>query len=86
MHAYILFIVGVVEMFIVASWTRSVTEGKVWLSGALTFVNISIWYFILRIIIEDVNDYYNLAFYASGCALGTMLKAELIRRKKNEKN
>jgi len=80
----LLFFIGILEMFIIAAWTKSVNEQKIWKSGVLTFLNISIWYFIIRIVIEDVNKWQTLVIYASGCSIGTMANVwwNKYRRKK----
>ncbi len=69
----ILFIIGVVEMFIVAYWTKTVVESRVYMSGAVTIVNILIWYYVLQTFVEDINNWYLIISYALGCAVGTML-------------
>lgn len=69
----ILFFVGAVEMLIVTLWTKAVTETKIWSSGAITVINILIWYYVVRTIVDNVNDWSLALLYALGCALGTMV-------------
>ncbi|MFA6594134.1 MAG: DUF5698 domain-containing protein [Candidatus Buchananbacteria bacterium] len=69
----ILFFVGVVEMLVATLWTKAVTETKVWSSGAITMVNILIWYYVVQTIVDNVNDWSLALLYALGCALGTMV-------------
>ncbi|MFH1047468.1 MAG: DUF5698 domain-containing protein [Patescibacteria group bacterium] len=76
-----LFFIGVVEMMIAAAWTRTVSSSKVLPSGAITMVNIFIWYFVLQTIIEDVTNWHVIVFYAMGCAVGTMLTTEFFSRR-----
>jgi len=69
----ILFFVGIIEMFIVTVWTKVVTKSKVFASGAVTVINVLIWYYVLRTIVDNINDWYVALLYAFGCAIGTML-------------
>jgi len=79
-----LFFVGVLEMLIVACWTKVVSETKVLMSGAITVVNILIWYYVLNQVINDLDNFALIALYALGCAVGTMTATYLfnIRDKK----
>ena len=93
--AIILFFVGAVEMLIVTLWTKVVTETKIWSSGAITVINILIWYYVVRTIVDNVNDWSLALLYALGCALGTMAgtyyyqvvrkKMRKLRRQKRQK-
>ena len=69
----LLFILGVVEMFVVAYWTKTVAESRVISSGFITVVNVMIWYYVLRVFVDDINNWYLVLAYAFGCAVGTML-------------
>lgn len=69
----ILFFVGVIEMIIVSCWTKMVTDSKVLLSGAVTIVNIFIWYYVIETVVTDISNMWLIVMYAVGCALGTML-------------
>ncbi len=68
-----LFMLGVVEMFIVSYWTKTVADSRIYLSGFVTVVNVLIWYYVLQTFISDMNNWYLVLSYAVGCAVGTML-------------
>jgi len=70
-----LFFVGVIEMIISASWTKSVSKANVALTGAITSVNIFIWYYVIRVVVENLDNWYAIVPYTAGCALGAMLGA-----------
>lgn len=72
-----LFFVGVVEMIIVTIWTKFVSETRILASGAVTMVNIFIWYYVLERILADIGNWQLVLLYAAGCALGTMLGGTL---------
>ncbi len=82
----LLFFIGVLEMLIAASWTKVVSETKILMSGAITLVNIFIWYFVLSQVLEDLSNITIIVMYALGCAVGTMLATYLfdIREKKKK--
>lgn len=71
--AMLLFFVGVVEMLIVAIWTKWVVETRIVGSGIVTMINIFIWYYVLQSIVNDIHNFYIVFLYALGCAIGTML-------------
>lgn len=70
-----LFIVGVIEMLISAHWTKAVSKANVALTGLITTVNIFIWYYVIRVVVEDLNNWQKIVPYVLGCSLGAMLGA-----------
>lgn len=77
-----MFLVGVLEMIVVSAWTKAVASQRLWLSGILTLANVSLWYFILRIIIDYIDSLLIFGVYALGCSIGTMGEIWLARRRK----
>jgi len=72
----ILFMVGIVELYISALLTKSISKERAGISGVITFVNILIWYFVLRTILEQLDNTKLVVVYALGCSLGTILGAK----------
>lgn len=70
-----LFFVGVVEMIIVAFWTKVVSQSKVAMTGAITVINIFIWYYVVSVVVENIGNWTTIASYALGCAIGAMIGA-----------
>jgi len=70
-----LFFVGVIEMIISASWTKSVSKANVALTGAITSINIFIWYYVIRVVVENLDNWFAIIPYTAGCAIGAMLGA-----------
>ena len=68
-----LFFIGIVEMFVVTAWTKVVADSRVMASGTITFINILIWFYVLKTIVEDLNNWQVVLLYALGCAIGTAL-------------
>ncbi len=66
------FFIGFVEMIICTIWTKVVNKSQVWASGAVTLIEIVVWYFVIEAIISDINNWSIILAYALGCALGTM--------------
>jgi len=73
----ILFIVGIVEMVISALWTRYVSQGKKWIGAGITLINIFIWYYVLRTVLENINNLGIVVIYALGCSIGTFIGTSL---------
>jgi uncharacterized protein YebE (UPF0316 family) len=81
----LIFILGVVEMFIIAYWTKTVVESRIYMSGLITVVNILIWYYVLRIFVDNIDNWYLVVLYALGCAVGTMLSSLVSNKEKARK-
>jgi hypothetical protein len=69
----LIFTIGVVEMFIIAYWTKTVVESRIYMSGLITIVNVLIWFYVLQTFVDNISNWYLVLLYALGCALGTML-------------
>ena len=67
-----LFFIGIIEMLILTVWTKVVTKSMVLASGAITLVNVLIWYYVIQTIVDDINNWEPVILYAFGCALGTV--------------
>lgn len=83
-----LFFIGILEMVILTVWTKVVTKTKVLASGAVTMVNILIWFYVLQTMVNDISNWKLALFYAFGCALGTTGSTyvySLIEKKKIDK-
>lgn len=74
-----LFFIGIIEMMIVTSWTKAVSDTKVIASGVITMINVLVWYYVLQTILEDVSNWRVVFWYALGCAIGTMLTSTFFR-------
>ncbi len=62
-------------MIISASWTKAVSKANVALTGAVTTVNILIWFYVIRVVVENLDNWLAIVPYTIGCALGSMLGA-----------
>lgn len=82
---WLLFFIGIVEMAIITAWTKAVSDDKVVLSGLITVINIVIWYYVLRVFVEDITNINLLVIYTIGCAIGTMVTSYYFKKKANKK-
>ncbi|MFA7654327.1 MAG: DUF5698 domain-containing protein [Candidatus Magasanikbacteria bacterium] len=79
-----LFFIGIIEMIIMATWTKVVSNTQIVASGIITMMNIFVWYYVLRIVIDNINNWHLVLFYAFGCAIGTVLSTAYFQyRSKN---
>ena len=81
----ILFFIGILEMLIVTAWTKTVTKTRIFTSGAITMVNVIIWYYVLQTIVDDISNWKLVVLYAVGCALGTILTTSFYKFKETRK-
>lgn len=80
-----LFMLGVVEMFIVSYWTKTVADSRIYLSGFVTVVNVLIWYYVLQTFVSDISNWYLVLSYSIGCAVGTMLCGFISQKEEKRK-
>lgn len=78
-----LFIVGVVEMIIVTTWTETVTKARVLESGMVTIINIFIWYYVLDKVVNNIENFSLVLVYAFGCSIGTMLSTYYLSKRES---
>lgn len=60
-------------MIIISFWTKFVSETRILASGAVTMINIFIWYYVLQAVVDQIENIFLVVLYAFGCAIGTML-------------
>ena len=68
----VLFFVGMIEMIIIAVWTKVVTKNQILASGIVTMINVLTWYYVLQQILNDIGNWQRVVLYAFGCALGVV--------------
>lgn len=69
----LMFFIGILEMAISTLWTKYVAENKVLAGTTMTMVSVLVWYFMLRVVVEDITNMSIVLSYALGCGFGTML-------------
>jgi hypothetical protein len=69
----ILFIIGVIEMALNASWTKSVAKADTAMNGVITGIHLVIWYIVLQQVVNNLNDWTAILPYFAGCVAGSML-------------
>ncbi|MDD4333180.1 MAG: DUF5698 domain-containing protein [Patescibacteria group bacterium] len=82
----ILFFVGIIEMIIVTAWTKVVADTRLIASGIITFINILIWYYVLRVVIDNIENFTVVLSYALGCSIGTMFTTYYFRSRDKKKS
>ena len=80
-----LFFIGILEMLIVTAWTKVVTKSQIIASGAITWINILIWYYVLQTIVDNISNWKLVVLYAVGCAIGTILTTSFYKLKEDKK-
>lgn len=67
-------------MIIVTFWTKLVVKTRIMASGAVTMINVLIWYYVLQSIVDDITNWKLVFLYAFGCAIGTVLSTYYFHR------
>lgn len=68
-----LFFIGIIECFFSALRYKLLQKNKQLFCMIISYTNIFIWYFMLRAVIDNINNLYLIAVYAAGYSLGDML-------------
>lgn len=82
----VLFFVGVLEMIIITVWTKLVVKTRIFASGAITLVNVLIWYYVLQTVVDNISNWRLVLLYALGCAVGTIISTYYFHRDENSKS
>src|SRR3989344_351724 len=69
----LIFLIGMAEMVLSTLWTKYVQEKSVVGSTAVTIIHVFVWYYVLRTVIDQIDNLSIVLFYALGCAIGNML-------------
>ena len=77
-----IFFVGILEMVVIATWTKLVSETRIMAGGIMTVINVMIWYYVLESVVAEIHNFGFVATYATGCAVGTMVSAAYFRHTK----
>ncbi|OGG63604.1 hypothetical protein A3D66_01980 [Candidatus Kaiserbacteria bacterium RIFCSPHIGHO2_02_FULL_50_9] len=90
----IIFLIGMAEMVLSTLWTKYVQEKSVVGSTAVTMVHVFVWYYVLRTVIDQIDNIGIVVAYALGCGIGNVAahyfgeyskKKLAIRRRKKSK-
>lgn len=73
MKYILLFIIGIVELFLGIIDFKLTQKNRIGLSTTSTYIGVIIWYLILRTMVEFIDDFILANIYAMGCALGCYL-------------
>ena len=68
-----LFAIGVIECFLSALNTKFLQKNKKLLCFIVSYISILIWWFVLRLMVNDINNVAIINIYAIGFALGDVL-------------
>jgi uncharacterized protein YebE (UPF0316 family) len=69
----LIFCIGMAEMVFSTLWAKYVQETRVYASTMITVAHVFVWYYVLRTVIEQVNDISVVVMYAAGCGMGNLL-------------
>ena len=69
----VIFLIGMAEMVLSTLWTKYVQEKSVIGSTAVTMVHVFVWYYVLRTVIDQIDNIGIVVAYALGCGLRNIL-------------
>lgn len=67
-----LFFVGIIECFLSALHTKFLQKSKKLFCFIVSFLNILIWWYVLRIMVENLTNIYMIIVYGIGYASGNI--------------
>lgn len=71
--AFIIMFMRIIDVSLGTFRTILVVQGRKYLSAVIGFVEVLIWVFAIRFIMQHLDNYANLVGYAAGFGLGNML-------------
>jgi uncharacterized protein YebE (UPF0316 family) len=69
----LIFCIGMVEMVLATLWAKYVQEARAYASTFITVAHVFVWYYVLRTVVEQLNDVSIVMMYAAGCGIGNLL-------------
>ena len=69
----LIFLVGMAEMVLSKLWTNYVQEKSPFGSTLVTVIHVFVWYYVLRTVMEQIDNIAIVFYYAAGCGAGTLL-------------
>lgn len=70
----------IVDVSLATIRTLMIMQGKVWAAGGIGFVESAIWVVSISVIVQHLNNPWNILGYAAGFALGNMIGITLEKR------
>ena len=78
--AFLIALMRITDVTIGTFRTIMVVQGRKYLAASAGFVEVLIWIFAMRYIVQNMDNMYNLLGYATGFALGNILGITLEQR------
>ena len=69
----LIFLVGMAEMVLSTLWTNYVQEKSPFGSTLVTVIHVFVWYYVLRTVLDQIDNIAIVFYYAAGCGAGTLL-------------
>lgn len=69
----LIFMIGMAEMVLSTLWTKYVQEKSVVGSTAVTMIHVFVWYYVLRTLIDQIDNIMIVVAYAFGCGAGNII-------------
>ena len=68
----LIFLIGMAEMVLATLWAKYVQDKSVIGSTAVTILHVFVWYFVLRTVIDQIDNIGIVVAYALGCGIGNI--------------
>ena len=68
-----IFLAGILEDFINAWHVKSISRNRAFISALSDTLHVFVWYFVIRVIVENIQNLWLALVYAVGNGLGTYL-------------
>ena len=63
----------IIDVSLATVRTLMIMQGRVWPSGAIGFVESTVWVIAISFVVQNLNNPWNILGYAGGFALGNMI-------------
>ena len=68
-----IFFIGVLEDFLLSLNTKAIQKNKLVFSFFIAFVSAIVWYYVIVIVVENINKFWFVIVYAFGGGVGDVI-------------
>jgi uncharacterized protein YebE (UPF0316 family) len=73
----ILVFIGIIEELVAILYYKSCEKGFKYACGLFQILRVFIWYYVLRIVVENIDNLWLILFYSCGGAIGDYISLSI---------
>lgn len=81
-----IFLIGVLEDFLLSFNTKAIQRNNLGFSFVIAFLSAVIWYYVIVMVVENINKFWLVITYACGGGIGDMITISFDKYLQSVKN